>query len=202
MKNITTLIVSFLLVYSANAAQYAFKNLGPASAYDALGIVSSGGTALGSSATAQLGYFSDEAQAATGVFTSWNQFGSDVNFAGSGVFSTDGLFSGDVSGAVNAGSSFIDESISILITNGAGNEFLAATTSFTFAVDDPLTTGDVFLYDTTLTYLFGGTADTGFSIDGLGARSAVQTAPVPEPSTYALLGGLLALCCVMVRRRA
>lgn len=35
-----------------------------------------------------------------------------------------------------------------------------------------------------------------------GTLSAVSTVAVPEPSAYALLGGLLALTCVMLRRRA
>jgi hypothetical protein len=37
---------------------------------------------------------------------------------------------------------------------------------------------------------------------GFGAGTQFQTAAVPEPSAYALLGGLLALGCVMLRRRA
>ena len=206
MKPLVTVIVSLLVVCSANAAQYAFKNIGPSSAFDALGFVDSAGAGLSTDATIELGYFTNEAQASTGVFTSWTQFGNDVSFATSGAFSTDGLFNGDVSGDILSGSSFIGKSITMFVTNDDGDEFLAAKTNFTFAEDNPLTTGDVFIYDTTsvtLTYLFGGASYTGFTLpSGLGARDAVKTLAVPEPSAYALLGGLLALTCVMLRRRA
>ena len=216
MKNLITLLVSSLLVFSANAAQYSFKNIGPSPAFEALGIVDSAGAGLSTDAVVQLGYFTDESVAtgaAGGVFTSWTQFGSDVdaddgisNFATAGAFSTDGLFNVSISGSILSGSSFIGKSITMFVTNDDGDEFLAAKTNFTFAEDDPLTTGNVDLYDSesiTLTYLFGGASYTGFTLpSGLGARDAVKTLAVPEPSTYALLGGLFALTCVMLRRRA
>lgn len=46
--------------------------------------------------------------------------------------------------------------------------------------------------------IFGGQTASG----GFGAGTLFQTAVVPEPSAYALLGGLFALGCVMLRRRA
>ena len=46
--------------------------------------------------------------------------------------------------------------------------------------------------------VFGSQVASG----GFGAGTQFRTLPVPEPSTYALLGGLLALTCVMLRRRA
>ena len=46
--------------------------------------------------------------------------------------------------------------------------------------------------------IFGSQVASG----GFGAGTQFQTAAVPEPSAYALLGGLFALTCVMLRRRA
>jgi len=46
--------------------------------------------------------------------------------------------------------------------------------------------------------IFGSQVASG----GFGAGTQFRTAAIPEPSTYALLGGLLALTCVMLRRRA
>ena len=46
--------------------------------------------------------------------------------------------------------------------------------------------------------IFGSQVASG----GFGAGAQFKTAPIPEPSAYALLGGLLALTCVMLRRRA
>ena len=53
-----------------------------------------------------------------------------------------------------------------------------------------------------INFQLGGSPSLGFTtIAGSGSGSLTLNA-VPEPSAYALLGGLLALGCVMLRRRA
>jgi hypothetical protein len=55
--------------------------------------------------------------------------------------------------------------------------------------------------DTGATINFNSSGDAGTFLQLTGAASGTGTV-VPEPSSYALLGGLLALGCVMLRRRA
>lgn len=65
---------------------------------------------------------------------------------------------------------------------------------------DPANTGQSF-GTVTLTDGWSGTIDYNYD-DGEGTTGIALTNIIPEPSTYALLGGLLALGYVMVRRRS
>jgi hypothetical protein len=196
----TKLALSLIFaVASANAATISFSNFDSGS-FAGLVIVDSSNNSLGLTSTAEVGFFSDEALASVGDFTTWNSFGSVANF-GAG-FDIPGLYSGDASASTAGASAFIGQSITTLITNSAGTEYLVAKSDQTFGQDNPLFTATVNIFsDSNISYLFGGSA--GSSVDfGTGPQSSIQTAAVPEPSAYALLGGLLALGCVMLRRRA
>lgn len=197
----TKLVLSLIFaVASANAATISFSNYDSGS-FAGLAIVDSSDTLLGLTSTAEIGYFSDESLVASGDFTTWVSFGSAANF-GAG-FDITGLFGGDTSTSTAGTSAFIGKNITTFITNSSGTEYLVAKSAQTFGQDNPLFTADINLFsDTNISYLFGGSA--GASVDyGTGPQSSIQTAAVvPEPSAYALLGGLLALTCVMLRRRA
>ena len=196
----TKLALSLIFaVASANAATISFSNFDSGS-FAGLAIVDSSNNMLGTSSFAQVGFFSDEAQAATGDFTSWNPFGTAASFGGG--YELPSIYGGDASSSTAGASAFIGQSITTLITSASGSEYLVAKSAQTFGQDNPLYTATVNLYsDSDITYLFGGIA--GSAVDyGTGPQSSIQTSAVPEPSAYALLGGLLALGCVMLRRRA
>lgn len=54
-----------------------------------------------------------------------------------------------------------------------------------------------------INFQLGGSPSLGFTtIAGSGSGSLTLLAAVPEPSAYGLIGGLFALGCVMLRRRA
>ena len=196
----TKLALSLIFaVASANAATISFSNF-DSGTFAGLAIVDSSNNLLGTSSTAEVGFFSDEALAAAGDFTTWNSFGSVANF-GAG-YDLSGVYSGDASSSTAGASAFIGQSITTLITSASGSEYLVAKSAQTFGQDNPLFTATVNLYsDSDITYLFGGIAGSAADY-GVGLQSSIQTAAVPEPSAYALLGGLLALGCVMLRRRA
>ncbi len=196
----TKLVLSLIFaVASANAATISFSNF-DSGTFAGLAIVDSSNNLLGTASTAEVGFFSDEALASVGDFTTWNSFGSVASF-GAG-YDLAGVYSGDASSSTAGASSFIGQSITTLITSASGSEYLVAKSDQTFGQDNPLFTATVNIFsDSGITYLFGGTA--GSSVDfGTGPQSSIQTAAVPEPSAYALLGGLFALTCVMLRRRA
>ena len=104
-----------------------------------------------------------------------------------------------INAAGNSGSSALTAGITF---NLGGNVATGNEIGILAGQDNPLYTATVNLYsDSDITYLFGGIAGSAADY-GTGPQSSIQTAPVPEPSAYALLGGLLALGCVMLRRRA
>ena len=196
----TKLALSLIFaVASANAATISFSNF-DSGTFAGLAIVDSSNNLLGTASTAEVGFFSDEALASVGDFTTWNSFGSVASF-GAG-YDLAGVYSGDASSSTAGASSFIGQSITTLITSASGSEYLVAKSSQTFGQDNPLFTATVNLYsDSDITYLFGGIAGSAADY-GVGPQSSIQTKAVPEPSAYALLGGLFALTCVMLRRRA
>jgi hypothetical protein len=196
----TKLALSLIFaVASANAATISFSNFDSGS-FAGLAIVDSSNNLLGTSSTAEVGFFSDEAALAGADFSSWNSFGSVANF-GAG-YDLSGVYTGDASSSTAGASAFIGQSITTFITSASGSEYLVAKSAQTFGQDNPLFTATVNLYsDSDITYLFGGIAGSAADY-GVGPQSSIQTAAVPEPSAYALLGGLLALGCVMLRRRA
>lgn len=151
-----------------------------------------------------LGYFTGDTFSAT--LTGWNALESSVSAP----------FGGFMAGSTSNTDTTAGEGLTayLLVTDGAFNGFvnLASWASLTGA-DAPAT-------PPSLDYTIGGTvtasglnafngSGTVTVTDGQGTNfgggfsgSGVSITVVPEPSAYALLGGLLALTCVMLRRRA
>ena len=144
-----------------------------------------------------------------------------VNGGGGGAFDVAGLQSldaalslstGSIGGYEIAGSNTVTGGGSFRIVGGIGAISVSASVgdAFGLLVFDSSTTstvgGDAYTIYTDSTWVlpaagasitFGGTAQPA-QITAGGVASTV----VPEPSAYALLGGLFALTCVMLRRRA
>ncbi|MEC8190463.1 MAG: PEP-CTERM sorting domain-containing protein [Verrucomicrobiota bacterium] len=150
------------------------------------------------SGTVQVGYFTDsDTIVGDGDFDSFQSFGTAGTIDGGG-FDYDGLYTFNTSELIASGSPFIGESIYTFIT--VGDEYLVVKSGISFAEDAPSFAADVDIAaEGTLIW---GNFVTGGADIGAGAVDAYQLVPVPEPSTFALLGGLLALTCVMLRRRA
>lgn len=195
-KTVTNFASMLIFAASLSAATISFSNFNTNTNGDLVPIVTSTDGLIDSSGLASLGYFTDDVAVGNGDFSSFVEFGS-VNFATAAAFSTDSVFNDSLSGNILSGSSFIGKAMYAYITVG-GEALVAKSNLLSFEQDSPLFTAD-FITTQDVVYLFGGNATT---VDiGFGAQSAVQTSPVPEPSTYAALSGLLALSWVMLRRR-
>ena len=206
MKKIYNYFVSALVFLSAlglKGAEVSLSNFDGGGS-GALPIVDSTGTLLGSSSTAAIGFFTDEAAVALGDFSSFNQFGGDLNFASVAANNIEGLIAGDYSEDILSGSNFIGEEITLFVRNSTDSEWLVARTERVFAEDAPIFSSSINLFnDSDITYLFGGVPGPSidYSAQGLtGLQSSISTSPVPEPSTYALFAGVLILGYSVIRR--
>jgi hypothetical protein len=148
-----------------------------------------------------IGFFS---AAAAADLTGWTSFATDSVFATTTGFNAGAESNVDVTAAsgLDAWVLIADGSLSGLVRandwasySGVASPGTPAPLSFQFDSADTAA-GVSFLAGagTTVTITNGG----GQGGSGLG----FQLTAVPEPSSYALLGGLLALGCVMLRRRA
>ncbi|MCH2073292.1 MAG: PEP-CTERM sorting domain-containing protein [Puniceicoccaceae bacterium] len=150
------------------------------------------------SGTIEVGYFTDaDSIVEGGTFSSFQSFGTAGTMDGAG-FGYDGLYTFNSSETIASGSPFIGQSIYTFIT--VGSEYLVVKSGISFGEDAPSFAADVDIAAEG-TLLWGNFVTGGADI-GAGAVDAYQLVAVPEPSTFALLGGLLALTCVMLRRRA
>ena len=149
------------------------------------------------SGTVEVGYFTAaDSVVEAGTFTSFQSFGTSGTMDGAG-FDYDGLYTFNSSATIGSGSPFIGQSIYTFIT--VGSEYLVVKSGTTFGEDAPNFSADIDIAAGG-TLLWGSFVTNGADI-GAGAVDAYKLAAVPEPSAYALLGGLLALGCVMLRRR-
>ena len=161
------------------------------------GVVIPAGTTA-ASGTVEVGYFTDaDSVVGDGTFTSFQSFGTAGTVDGAG-YGFGGLYTFNSSETTASGSPFIGQSIYTFIT--VGSEYLVVKSGISFGEDAPSFAADVDIAAEG-TLLWGNFVTGGADI-GAGAVDAYQLVAVPEPSTFALLGGLLALTCVMLRRRA
>jgi len=195
-KTLVNLATSLVAAATLSAATIGFSNFNTITSGDLVPIVTSTDGFINGSGVASLGYFTDDVAVGSGDFSSFVEFGS-VNFATPSAFSNPSVFNASLSGDILPGSSFIGKSMYAYITFSS-EALVAKSNNLTFEEDSPLFTEE-FIATQDVTYLFGGASTT---VDiGFGTQSAIQTSPVPEPSTYAALSGLLALVYVIVRRR-
>jgi hypothetical protein len=156
-------------------------------------------------------------------------FNSEINGYSTGVYvvSDSGSFTESLMADLVAGISFTQGTaignytvIGTAPINAAGPGS-ALTAGITFNLGGNIATGNeigILAFETSTTSTIGGDDYSIFTNDWLVAAdganlsltgggpfvgpSAATSTVVPEPSAYALLGGLLALSCVMLRRRA
>ena len=150
-----------------------------------------------------IGYFSAAANAA---LSGWTAFQTDTSFNTTGGFNTATITGVDVTSA--AGSDawilIIDGSLSGLVRandwadiSGVVAPGTPAALAYQFdSADTSTNISTLAASGTTLTV----TNNAGQGGSGVGFQ--LTSTVVPEPSAYGLIGGLLALGCVMLRRRA
>jgi len=149
-----------------------------------------------------IGFFS---AAASADLTGWTAFQTDTTFNTTGGFNTAAITDVDVTAAVgkDAWILFTDGALSALVRandwaswSGVESPGTPASLVYQFDLNDTATgISSLAAVGTSLSVTNSG----GQGGSGLGFQI---TAAVPEPSAYALLGGLFALTCVMLRRRA
>ena len=210
MKKINRILIPasiFLSTFSLKALTVGLDNLAFTSSIEILALVDSSGTPLGALDSVEIGFFTDESAVMAGDFSSFNQFGTTLSAV---AFGQDGLVSGSYNGLTSgAEAAFVGQNITVFVTNSTNDEWLVAKTNTLFQSDagnSSLSTpvnlvslnnaGDI-------TYLFGGAAGPSVDYSALsaGIQPSISTAPIPEPSTYALFAGILSIGFVAVRRR-
>ena len=198
-------IVSFLAAISFGASSLLGQSIADIN-YGSAPAVGGGlflGADGGSADSIAIGYFSGAANAG---LTGWTAFQTDTswNTTGLNVAAITGVDVDDTSSSgLDAWILFSDDSLTGLVR---ANDW--ATISGVVAPGTPAALSYQFDSDDTaanISSLAGaGTTLTITDNGGFQGSSGVgfQLTAVPEPSAYALLGGLLALTCVMLRRRA
>ena len=188
---------------------YGGVGVGPAAAVSGGKLTLTGNSTLNADTQTAYVIFIDTSSVAAGNYT-WSFDISDYAF-GTGSFETRySLYEGNNSaaalnmrfGAANnpGGTHPIEDTANAaefdLIAGTAATFSANDTYSVAFTLTDAGTAGDflALVWEVTETADQSGQTTANFSIDNI--------AVVPEPGTYALIGGLLALCYVMLRRRA
>lgn len=150
-------------------------------------------------------------------FEFWNGAGALGAMRGNVGITNGSLFTSGASSGYGVGdtaaSVFADDTTYLLAMKRTGAGIFASliladgnigslTEPVSWQVSESALTGTAL---TSLRFLAGGDGDGGIRVDELRIAtdwdSAVSGIVIPEPSTYALLGGLLALGSVMMRRR-
>ena len=199
MKKVLSLLAALSVSSSALVAGVANIGFGSAAA--------AGGAMFLNSTSVSLGYFTGDTFSAD--LTGWNALDTQSSEFYGGWFYDSGQY--DTSAADGS-------TAYLLFTTGTLNGFVTSASWDSFSgADAPAT-------PPTLDYTIGGSA-TAASLTTLAGTGATVTvtngggtnfspggsngdgvsftlSAVPEPSSYALLGGLFALTCVMLRRRA
>lgn len=200
MKKVLSLLAAISVSSSVLVAGVADIGYGSAAA--------AGGANFLNSTSVSLGYF--DADTFSADLTGWNALATNsTDGVGTGWY-YESLASLDTTAAEGS-------TAYLLFTTGSLNGFVTSASWDTFSGATPPATPPVLDYTigasataASLTTL-AGTGATVTVTDGQGTDFAggyngdgvsFTLSAVPEPSSYALLGGLLALTCVMLRRRA
>lgn len=194
IKNLLLLaVMSALLPFAAVAQSIANIDYGSA---PALGGGLFVGTDGNSAESITLGYFSGSANA---DLTGWTALGTDTSFDTTGGFNQAALSGADVTSAVGKEAWILitDASLTGLVrandwANISGAAAPSTPTTLTYTFDS----GDSAATVTTL----GSITITDNAGQG-GSSGISMTIAVPEPGTYALIIGALALVWVAIRRR-
>ena len=200
MKKVLSLLAALSVSSSALVAGVA--NIAYGSAVEAGGANFLGSTSI------SVGYFTGDVFSAD--LTGWNALDSNsTDLVGTGFYSGSASSVDTTAGSgLQAYILFTDGSLNGFVTsnswaNLSGTDSPAPPASLSYLIGSSDS-------DATLT-TFAGTGATvtvtnGQGSDFLGGYSgtgvSIALSAVPEPSSYALIGGLLALGCVMLRRRA
>jgi hypothetical protein len=131
-----------------------------------------------------------------------------MNITSGGAFTAGAGFVVRGSGAINVvdgtlnltQADIVDTSVSILMDDG-GTLDLQGSSTVVLAGDQTISGNFNTYIDNGWITSNGNSGAANFSQVFDGTNTIVSAAPIPEPSTYALLGGLVALGSVMMRRR-
>ena len=200
MKNKIVLFLATISIGASSLLGQSIANINFGSAAAAGGGLFTGADGTSADSIA-IGYFSGSANAA---LTGWSAFNTDTSYNTTGGF--------NLAGATNV---TVDSAIGldawILIADGSLSALVRADdwASYSGVVSPGTPASLVYQFDSADTAAnISSLAATGTTLTisdnaGQGGASGVSfQLAVPEPSSYALLGGLLALTCVMLRRRA
>ncbi|WP_038159864.1 MYXO-CTERM sorting domain-containing protein [Verrucomicrobium sp. BvORR106] len=210
--------VLFAGVLGANAATISLGNVNAPSAASNMVSTSAGVRLTSSNSFIGVGYFDTltDAQLQSLNATTFATAKTDFVLFGTSTsagtpFPIDGSFQYDSSAAINAGSSFINESVYLVVGNAstlsASTELLIYKSALTFLQDNPLFSGSVSLSRTdevnTASQLLWGqfgtySYDIGDSFGPTQAYSTVAAVPEPGVSVLAMAGAMFA---VLGRRR-
>jgi hypothetical protein len=148
-----------------------------------------------------------------GTYTSvsnatFGEYNGTMNITSGGAFTAGAGFVVRGSGAINVvdgtlnltQADIADTSVSILMNIG-GTLDLQGSSTVVLAGDQTISGNFNTYIDNGWITSNGNTGAENFSQVFDGTNTIVSAAPIPEPSTYALLGGLVALGSVMMRRR-
>jgi hypothetical protein len=199
MKNILTILTVLSVSSSALVAGVANIAFGSTANY--------GGASFLNSTSVSLGYFSGDAFSAD--LTGWNSLASNsTDGSGTGSFFGSGQYDTTAASGSTAYLLFSDGALSGFVTADSwasftGTDAPAPPATLDYSIGASYTSSDL------TTYAGAGalvTVTNGQGTDFLGGYNgdgvSIALSAVPEPSAYAALAGILALGCVMLRRRA
>ena len=190
MKNLTTLIASLIATASIASASITMSGTsvsgapGLAAGQTGVYVLSNDGSAFSSF------------DLSAGTVTDSSFYGTSFTVLGSNPVTTGfGTFFG--SGHSVTYGSGVDQNDAFALVVW-GSTIASAGSTYSYWTDSTW----ILPADSGSTINFNSSGDAGTFLQLTGAASGSGSIAVPEPSSFALLGGLFALTCVMLRRRA